>query len=60
MTEPEDNSTVSPSREAEQPCWCPDPWGRHERRWWDGETWTEHVGDRGVPAIDPVPASAGP
>lgn len=26
------------------PGWYPDPSGRHGTRWWDGTTWTEHVG----------------
>jgi hypothetical protein len=34
--------------------WAPDPFGRHDLRWWDGERWTEHVADpdRGR-SIDP-------
>jgi len=27
------------------PGWYPDPFGRHETRWWDGAQWTEHVRD---------------
>jgi hypothetical protein len=34
--------------------WYADPVGRHEERWWDGSTWTEHVTDRGRPGTDPV------
>jgi uncharacterized protein YxjI len=34
--------------------WHPDPTGRHELRYWDGERWTEHVSDRGVTGTDPV------
>jgi hypothetical protein len=34
--------------------WHPDPTGRHELRWWDGATWTAHVGDGGVASEDPV------
>ncbi|WP_420637495.1 RDD family protein [Candidatus Poriferisocius sp.] len=33
--------------------WQPDPTGRHQYRWWDGERWTHHVGDDGVAASDP-------
>ena len=32
--------------------WHPDPTGRHQLRYWDGQDWTEHVSDHGVPAID--------
>lgn len=32
--------------------WHPDPTGRHQLRYWDGQDWTEHVSDRGVQAID--------
>ena len=33
--------------------WQPDPYKRHERRWWDGAV-TEHVADQGVQSTDPV------
>jgi hypothetical protein len=32
--------------------WYPDPLGRHEHRYWDGERWTVHVADQGVTGID--------
>ena len=32
--------------------WHPDPTGRHQLRYWDGQDWTEHVSDHGVQAID--------
>ena len=32
--------------------WHPDPTGRHQLRYWDGQDWTEHVSDDGVQAID--------
>ena len=50
--------------------WQPDPTRRHEQRWWDGTTWTDHVADHGIagtevtptieqpvvqPAVQPVP-----
>jgi hypothetical protein len=38
--------------------WLADPTGAHEVRYWDGQAWTEHVGDRGATAVDPVPAGA--
>lgn len=38
--------------------WHPDPTGRHELRYWDGESWTEHVADGGEQGRDPL-ADAG-
>jgi uncharacterized protein YxjI len=35
------------------PEWYPDPFGRHEYRYWDGTQWTEHVSSHGRQAIDP-------
>lgn len=32
--------------------WFPDPFGRHEHRWWDGIQWTEHVGSAGSQTVD--------
>ncbi|WP_344785235.1 phospholipid scramblase-related protein [Microbacterium kribbense] len=37
--------------------WFPDPFGRHEHRYWDGLRWTEHVGSSGRQMVDaPVPS----
>jgi hypothetical protein len=33
--------------------WHPDPFHRHELRYWDGARWTEHVSDRGQTSADP-------
>ena len=33
--------------------WLSDPSGRHQMRYWDGETWTEHVSDDGAQGVDP-------
>ncbi len=33
--------------------WHPDPSGRHQLRWWDGEAWTEQVSDQGAITSDP-------
>ena len=34
--------------------WYPDPYRRHQLRYWDGSAWTEHVGDDGNQGNDPV------
>jgi hypothetical protein len=41
------------------PGWLIDPSGRHEKRYWSGSEWTEHVLDGGVPGTDPPPVSGG-
>lgn len=33
--------------------WYPDPFGRHELRYWDGELWTENVSSHGRQSVDP-------
>ncbi|GEM_PF-3263184 len=43
--------TVSPAEVA--PSWQPDPSRRHELRYWDGSSWTEHVSDAGTQSTDP-------
>lgn len=41
--------------------WYPDPFGRHEMRYWGGRAWTANVSTRGVVAMDePVGAPAIP
>jgi len=35
------------------PAWYPDPYGRHEMRYYDGAQWTEHVSSNGKQAVDP-------
>jgi hypothetical protein len=32
--------------------WYPDPTGRHELRYWDGQEWTHHVSDNGIQGMD--------
>jgi len=32
--------------------WYPDPYGRHELRYWDGAAWTEHVSSHGRQSTD--------
>lgn len=34
--------------------WYRDPNQRHELRYWDGNTWTDHVSNNGVTGTDPV------
>lgn len=33
--------------------WQPDPFGRHQYRYWDGAEWTDQVADDGVTSVDP-------
>lgn len=50
-----------PSLQGYPPGWYPDPFGRHESRWWDGARWSEHVSSHGRQSIDaPTGASAVP
>ncbi len=35
------------------PGWYADPFGRHELRYYDGSTWTEHVSSHGRAGVDP-------
>jgi hypothetical protein len=43
------------------PGWNPDPYARHELRYWDGDQWTGHVSDAGTVGLEwaEVPASTG-
>lgn len=38
--------------------WYPDPFGRHEKRYWDGGEWTEHVASHGRQEVDPPTGQA--
>lgn len=40
--------------------WYPDPSGRHQHRYWDGGSWTDHVSDSGVAGVDPLVAPPPP
>jgi uncharacterized protein YxjI len=42
--------------DASPAAWHPDPYGRHELRYWDGTRWTEHVSSNGQQAVDPPEA----
>ena len=37
--------------------WYPDPSGRHELRWWDGERWRDAVIDQGIRSDEPLPVA---
>ena len=43
---------------AHPPDWYPDPAGRHEYRYWDGNAWTDQVADHGRQSVDPMTTSA--
>jgi hypothetical protein len=53
---------VAEARPAAQPLpaadWYEDPMKRHQYRYWDGSSWTDHVADNGVAALDPLNAGA--
>ncbi|HRE02162.1 MAG TPA: DUF2510 domain-containing protein [Ilumatobacteraceae bacterium] len=38
--------------------WRPDPYGRAQQRWWDGDRWTERVATGGEESTDPLGATA--
>lgn len=37
------------------PGWHPDPTGRYEHRYWDGQRWTAHVGSNGQQHVEEMP-----
>jgi hypothetical protein len=46
--------SAAPSQGGPAPNWYPDPYRRHQLRYWDGALWTPHVSTNGVTAQDPV------
>lgn len=40
--------------------WYPDPASRHERRYWNGTSWTDHVYSRGIQGVDPLTHKTSP
>jgi hypothetical protein len=56
----DEQRTQRPARPS-APGWHPDPYARHELRYWDGNQWTGHVSDDGTVGLEwaEVPASAG-
>ncbi len=47
---------VAQAAVAAQPAaaWHPDPSGRHEHRYWDGQAWSDQVSDSGTVTSDPL------
>ena len=41
-----------PPRPKADPAWYPDPSGKHDHRYWDGDRWTDRVLDGSVQSID--------
>jgi hypothetical protein len=37
-----------------EPCWCPDPTGRFDFRYWDGSVWSSRVSTSGRLGTDPI------
>lgn len=46
--------TERPDGPTAPPQWSPDPSGRHQLRYWDGTSWSQHVADDGLTGTDPV------
>ncbi|OMC41608.1 Tellurium resistance protein [Mycolicibacterium fortuitum] len=40
-----------------QPGWLPDPEGRYEYRWWDGQSWTDQISHQGQAGRAPLGAA---
>jgi hypothetical protein len=36
--------------------WWPDPYNRHEQRYYDGQRWSEHVADNGLQSVEAAQA----
>lgn len=49
-----EGTTGSGPRVAVAPDWYQDPVGRHQWRYWDGTSWTDHVADNGEVNVDPL------
>lgn len=51
-----DGASPTPNAEPATEGWHPDPAGRHEHRYHDGQRWTDHVADGGEAKVDSAPA----
>ena len=63
QTDTVDTVDISPGKSSftgVPPGWLVDPSGRHEKRFWSGSEWTQHVTDGGVPGVDSPPATGRP
>jgi hypothetical protein len=47
-------AAVSGSTDASTGGWHSDPLARHQMRYYDGTSWTEHVSNNGVTTTDPI------
>ena len=52
-TEPFDPGSDLDTDEARQVGWHADPFGRHDRRWWNGTSWSEKIRSDEARGIDP-------
>ena len=58
LAEPIERSDAT-SSESAAGAWHADPTGRFEQRYWDGESWTDHVANGGTRSTDPVQTRKG-
>lgn len=54
MFEPQRVATESAASAPVGAQWAPDPYGRHQMRYWDGRQWSQYVSNGGVSDTDPV------
>ena len=47
-------SLGAPPAAANPAQWAPDPFGRHQLRYWNGTDWSNEVADHGVAGVDPA------
>jgi Protein of unknown function (DUF2510) len=55
VPEPEPTAPGGPSSPVSSVSqWAPDPYGRHQLRYWNGSRWTDHVSSNGISSLDPI------